>query len=158
MDEREYRPMPWTLPVARPKPVKGCSSVSLTEVQPLPPFALNAYARYLAKKEEFTSKKEAEKAAMDALQAEIDSLNKKPSTYSVPQKGKGQKEYLLDAKGVAMAKHIGNLSTLAQAYDKFLNENKALEEVMNLQKKMEESYVHTKKLQEESRASWAALF
>jgi len=154
-----YKPMPWTRPVARPKPVKGCSSVCLTEVKPLPEFALKAYARYTAKKEEFASKKEAEKAAMDALQGEMDALNKKVTAYRVPQKGgKSQNEYLLDAKGTAMAKHISNLSSLAQSYDKFLQENKALEEVMYLQKKMEDSYGPAKELQEASRASWAALF
>lgn len=153
-----YKPMPWTRPVARPKPVKGCSSVCLTEVKPLPQFALDAYARYTAKKEDFAAKKEAEKAAMDALQAEMDALNKKTTAYRVPQKGKSQNEYLLDAKGTAMAKHISALSSLAQSYDKFLQENKALEEVMYLQKKMEDAYGPAKELQEASRASWAALF
>jgi hypothetical protein len=154
----EYTPMPWSRPVARPKPVKGCSSVCLTEVKPLPEFALKAYARYTAKKEEFATKKAAEKAAMDALQAEMDALSKKATAYRVPQKGKTQNEYLLEAKGTAMAKHISNLSSLAHSYDKFLQENKALEEVMYLQKKMEEAYGPAKLLQEASRASWAALF
>ena len=143
----------WSPPTTLPKLPAEYASISLEPVEPIPPYVTRAYERYLAKKEELL----AEKAAITQKLADVEEKMKKRDDGKYRARGshddpvmKGMRDEIL--------KETASLKGMGQKMDALDDDNKAVEEYMALHKKMEESYVTTKALQEESRKSWSSMY
>lgn len=143
----------WSPPSSLPTLPAEYASIRLEPVEPIPSYVTHAYERYLTKKEELV----AEKAAIVKKLAELEEKMKKRDD------GKYRPRGLQDdpvVKGIRddIVRETVALKGMGQKIDSLDEDNKAVEEYMSIHKKMEESYVTTKALQEESRQSWATMY
>jgi len=123
----------------------------LDPVAPIPSYVVNAYDRYLTKKEALLAEKSSLAKKLAALEEKVNQRDGKYRPQGVDDPVlRGMRDDIL--RETAALKHISH------RMDALADENKAVEEYMATHKKMEESYVTTKALQEESRLSWATLY
>jgi hypothetical protein len=141
----------WSPPTTLPKLCREYAAIGLEPVAPIPSYILNAYSRYLAKKEALAAEKSSMAKNLAALEEKVNQRDGKYRPQGVDDPVmKGMRDDIL-REGAA-------LKGMANKIDALTEENKAVEEYMELHKNIEESYVTTKALQEESRLSWAALY
>lgn len=147
---------PWSKPVARPKLKKEHFYIRVAPVPPIPSYILSAHERYLAAKEELLEKKSTAEEKLRTMQS---SLNARVSSEEGKYRAPGKKDDTVTlAKSIELSKQLQLLSSLSQELDTLINDNRSNEEYMTLHAKMEESYIATKALEEESRRSWATLY
>jgi hypothetical protein len=143
----------WSPPTTLPNLPAEYASIRLEPVQPIPAYVTRAYERYLAKKEELI----AEKAAIAQKLADLEEKMKKRDDGKYRPRG-SQDDPVMKGMRDDIAKETTALKGMGQSMDALDDENKAVEEYMAIHKKMEESYVLTKTLQEDSRQSWATMY
>ena len=141
----------WSPPTTLPKICLEYSAISLQPVAPIPSYILNAYDRYLAKKEALAAEKSSLAKKLAALEEKV---NERDGKYR-PQ---GIDDPVMKGMRNDTLKEKLALKDLENKTDLLTEENKAVEEYMLIHKKIEESYVTTKALQDESRLSWAKLY
>jgi hypothetical protein len=141
----------WTPPTTLPKLSREYGAIVLDPVAPIPSYVVNAYDRYLTKKEALLAEKSSLAKKLAALEEKVNQRDGKYRPQGVDDPVlRGMRDDIL--RETAALKHISH------RMDALADENKAVEEYMATHKKMEESYVTTKALQEESRLSWATLY
>jgi hypothetical protein len=141
----------WSPPTSLPKLCREYAAIGLEPVAPIPPYILNAYARYILKKEALAAEKSSLANKLAALEEKVTQRDGKYRPQGVDDPVlKGMRDDIL--RESAALKGMGN------KIDALMEENKAVKEYMAIHKSMEESYITTKALQEESRLSWAALY
>ena len=123
----------------------------LDPVAPIPSYVVNAYDRYLTKKEALLAEKSTLAKKLAALEEKV---NQRDGKYR-PQ---GVDDPVLRGMRDDILRETAALKEISHRMDALADENKGVEEYMATHKKMEESYVTTKALQEESRLSWATLY
>jgi hypothetical protein len=146
----------WSKPVARPKLKKEHFYIRVAPVPPIPSYILALHERYLAAKEALLEKKSTAEEKLRSMQV---SLNARVSSDQGKYRAPGKKDDTVTlAKSIELSKQIELLSSIGQELDALVNENRSNEEYMSMHATMEESYIATKALEEESRRSWATLY
>jgi len=140
----------WSKPHSLPK-LKEHFYVRVVPVEPIPPQILASHQRYTALREDLLLKKATSSEKLSTLQA---SLNERDITkYRAPGK-----DTVTLAKSIEISKEISLQSSLTEQLDALDTDYRATEEYMSLHAKMEEAYLSTKALEDESRKSWAELY
>jgi hypothetical protein len=143
----------WSPPTTLPKLPIEYASIRLEPVEPIPPYVTRAYERYLAKKEELV----AEKAAIAQKLADLEEKMKKRDDGKYRPRG-SQEDPVVKGMRDEILRETAALKGMSQRMDALDKDNKGVQEYMAIHKKIEESYVTTKALQEESRKSWASMY
>lgn len=141
----------WSPPTTLPKLSREYAAIGLEPVAPIPSYVLNAYDRYLAKKEALLDEK-------SSLAKKLTALEEKVSQRDGKYRPQGVDDPVLRGMRDDILRETAALKEISRKMDALADDNKAVEEYMAIHKKMEESYLTTKALQEESRLSWAALY
>jgi hypothetical protein len=143
----------WSKPHSFPK-LKEHFYVRVVPVEPIPPQILASHQRYTALREDLLLKKATSSEKLSTLQA---SLNERDSASTGKYRAPGKDTVTL-AKSIEISKEISLQSSLTEQLDALDTDYRATQEYMNLHAKMEEAYLSTKALEEESRKSWAELY
>lgn len=147
---------PWSPPVTLPKICTEYASVGLEPVGPIPPYVTRAFERYVAKKEELQSEKDTLVAKIGSLQAK---LNERTSEERGKYRAPGHKDdTVTTSKKDEIVKETEALASLNRRMDALGEDNKHVQEYIILHKKIQESYVEIKALQDASRQSWATMY
>jgi hypothetical protein len=141
----------WTPPTTLPKLSTEYAAIVLEGVAPIPSYVVNAYDRYLAKKEDLLAEK-------SSLAKKLAALEEKVTQRDAKYRPQGVDDPVLRGMRDDILRETAALKNMSHKIDVLAEENKAVEEYMAIHKKMEESYIMTKALQEESRLSWATLY
>lgn len=141
----------WTPPTTLPKFSSEYASIALEPVAPIPSYVVNAYDRYLSKKEALLDEK-------SSIAKKLAALEEKVTQRDGKYRPQGVDDPVLRGMHDDVLRETAALKEISHRMDTLAEENKAVEEYMAIHKKMEESYITTKALQEESRLSWATLY
>ena len=143
----------WSPPTTLPKLPAEYASIRLEPVEPIPPYVIRAYERYLTKKEELV----AEKATIAKKLAELEEKMLKRDDGKYRPRG-SQDDPVVKGMRDDILRETAALKGMSQRMDSLDEDNKGVQEYMAIHKKMEESYVTTKALQEESHQLWATMY
>ena len=143
----------WSPPTTLPNLPTEYASIALEPVEPIPPYVMRAYERYLTKKEELV----AEKAAMAKKLADLEEKMTKRDDGKYRPRG-WHDDPVVKGMRDEITRETVALKGMSQKMDALDEDNKGVQEYMAIHKKMEDSYVTTKILQEESRQSWASMY
>jgi predicted phage-related endonuclease len=141
----------WSPPITLPNLCPEYAAISLEPVAPIPSYILNAYARYLAKKDELLAEK-------STLTKKVATLEEKVNQRDGKYRPQGVDDPVIKGMRDDIVRETAILKGIENKIDALAEDNRAVEEYMVIHKKMEESYVTTKELQQQSRLSWAALY
>ena len=140
----------WSKPHALPK-LKEHFYVRVLPVEPIPPYIIASHQRYIQQRDDLIEKKATCSEKLTSLQATLN--ERSGAKYRVPGK-----DTVTLGKSIEISKQQSLLSSITEQLDALETENRSTEEYMSLHAKMEESYLSTKVLEEESRKSWAQLY
>jgi hypothetical protein len=144
----------WSKPVSRPKLIQH-SYIRVTPVSPIPDELRAIYERFTKRKEDLLEKKKSATETLRTLETKLTERTSDAGKYRAPTK---KDDPILSSKRIEISNQTALVRAVSDELDEHLSKNSAIQEYMTLHAQMEESYLVTKALEEDSRKSWSALY
>lgn len=145
----------WSKPVSRPK-LNQHSYIRVTPVPPIPDELRGIYERFSQKKEALIQKKKTATETLRSLETRLtERVSSEAGKYRAPTK---KDDPILSSKRIEISKQTATVREVSDELDAHISQNSAIQEYMTLHAQMEDSYVLTQALEEESRKSWSQLY
>jgi recombinational DNA repair ATPase RecF len=127
----------------------------VTPVSPVSQELRDIYERFTKRKEALLEKKKAATETLRTLETKLTERTSDAGKYRAPTT---QDDPILSSKRIEISNQTALVRAVSDELDEHMSKNSAIQEYMTLHAEMEESYIATKALEEESRKTWSALY